>query len=319
MSRLADLKSATTLSDVATLLHFKPAALSYILIKLPPAERYRTFEIPKRNDGTRLIKAPADPLKLAQTKLSELLQDCLDEINGAKKSKDKLAHGFKRGRSIITNARQHRKRRYVFNLDLEDFFPSINFGRVRGFFMKDKNFALEAKVATVLAQIACHENALPQGSPCSPVISNFLAHVLDIHLVHLASTVGCTYSRYADDLTFSTNKKQFPREIAKPLEGDPDLWILGAALQRLIERAGFRINPRKTRMQYRNSRQDVTGLLVNQKINVRPEYRHSVRAMVHRLFSTGSFELYRAVEQDGKLKLEKRPGTLNELHGRLAA
>jgi RNA-directed DNA polymerase len=97
----------------------------------------------------------------------------VDEINTANNRKDRIAHGFKRKRSIITNARQHSNRRYVFNIDLEDFFPSINFGRVRGFFIRDKGFALNDDVATVIAQIACHEDALPQGSPCSPVVSVF--------------------------------------------------------------------------------------------------------------------------------------------------
>ena len=71
--------------------------------------------------------------------------------------KDRAAHGFKRGRSIITNAQQHRHRRWVFNFDLEDFFPSINFGRVRCFFLKNRDFGLQGRIATVMAQIACHD------------------------------------------------------------------------------------------------------------------------------------------------------------------
>ena len=123
------------------------------------------------------------------------------------------------GRSIITNARQHRNRRYVFNVDIQDFFGSINFGRIRGYFIADKNFQLQSKVATVLAQIACFENALPQGSPCSPIISNLIGHIVDIHLAKLAARVGCTYTRYADDLTFSTNKPTFPNQIATASRG----------------------------------------------------------------------------------------------------
>jgi hypothetical protein len=103
----------------------------------------------------------------------------------------------------------------VLNIDLEDFFGTVNLGRVRGFFIKERNFALKPRVATVLAQIACHDNALPQGSPCSPVISNLIGHVLDIQLSALARKTGCTYSRYADDITFSTNKQVFPPAIAK--------------------------------------------------------------------------------------------------------
>src|SRR6202158_1250584 len=220
MSRLATLKTATSLSDVAKLLDFKPKAVSYILYKQPEATKYKIFQIPKRNGGQRTIKAPIDALKLLQHRLSDLLQDCVDDINTANQRKDRTAHGFKRKRSIITNARQHRHRRWVFNIDLEEFFPSINFGRVRGFLLKNRDFALHEAVATVIAQIACHDNSLPQGSPCSPVVSNLVSHLLDMRLSKAASSVGCTYSRYADDLTFSTNNKEFPTKIAKPAGGD---------------------------------------------------------------------------------------------------
>ncbi len=314
MSRLATLKSAATLGDLATLLEFQPSKLSYIAFKLSPAAKYKTFEIPKRNGGTRTIKAPIDSLKAVQQKLSTLLQDCVDEINKSTGRKDRVAHGFKRDKSIITNAREHRSRRYVFNIDLENFFPSINFGRVRGYFVHDKNFALNKTVATVIAQLACHDNSLPQGSPCSPVISNLIAHILDMHLVHLASAVGCTYSRYADDLTFSTNKKQFPVEIAEASKADEHLWTPGLKLQSLIKHCGFQINAAKTHMQYRTSRQEVTGLVVNRKINVRYEYRHTVRAMVHTLLKYGSFQTYTAT---GNTTLEKKDGTINQLHGML--
>jgi hypothetical protein len=320
MSRLARLKAARSLGDVARLLDFRPKAVSYILFKQPAATRYNTFQIPKRNGGQRTIMAPIDALKLLQRRLSDLLQDCLDEINAAKNRKDRTAHGFKRKRSIITNARQHRHRRWVFNLDLEDFFPSINFGRVRGFLLKNRDFALHEDVATVIAQIACHDNALPQGSPCSPVISNLVAHLLDMRLVKLASEAGCTYSRYADDLTFSTNKKEFPEAIAVPsgTEGVAcHSWLPGEPLQRVIERTGFRINAKKTYLMYRASRQDVTGLVVNEKISVRSEYRQNLRAMVHSLVQTGAFEILGVTQKDGRAILEKRSGTLDELHGML--
>ena len=210
MSTLAALKAATSLSDVAKLLGFKPKAVSYLLYKKPAATKYKTFQIPKRNGGQRTIQAPTAALKLLQRKLSVLLQDCVDKINKAKHRKDRIAHGFKRKRSIFTNAREHGHRRWVFNLDLEDFLPTINFGRVRGLFIKNRDFGLRENVATVIAQIACHENSLPQGSPCSPVISNLVGHLLDMRLVRLAFDARCMYSRYADDLTFSTNQGEFP-------------------------------------------------------------------------------------------------------------
>ena len=106
MSRLAAFKASTSLSDLARLLSLKPSTLSYILYKQPETKKYTTIQIPKRNGGHRTIKAPVNALKFAQRRLSDLLQDCVEEININKHRKDRIAHGFKRKRSIITNARQ---------------------------------------------------------------------------------------------------------------------------------------------------------------------------------------------------------------------
>ena len=201
-----------------------------------------------------------------------------------------LSHGFRRGHSIVTNARPHHGRRFVLNLDLKDFFPSFNFGRVRGFFIKSKAFELNEKVATLIAQIACYQNALPQGSPCSPVISDLLAHLLDVRLAKLAKKERVTYSRYADDLTFSTNQKSFPSALAVQNPEDAELWGLGEELVNRITDAGFAVNPDKTRMQLRTSRQLVTSLTVNAKVNVRKEYYKRTRAMCDALFKTGQYD-----------------------------
>ena len=320
MPRLATLKAAKSLSDVAILLSFKPKSVSYILYKQPAAEKYQTFQIPKRNGGQRTINAPGDALKLLQRNLANLLQDCVDEIGVAQRRIDRTSHGFTRRRSIITNATQHRHRRWVFNLDLENFFPSINFGRVRGFLLKNRDFQLHPEVATVIAQIACHEDSLPQGSPCSPIVANLVAHLLDMRLVRLAAEAGCTYSRYADDLTFSTNKKELPAEIALPSglnDAGSHLWVPGEPLRGVIERSGFRVNAQKTHVMYRSSRQEVTGLVVNEKISVRWEYRRNVRAMVDKLVTTGAFDIWGAVQREGQPVLDKRPGTIDELQGML--
>jgi len=316
--QLALLKSAQSIHDVAFLLEFQAKTLAYILYKKPLEEKYRSFTIAKRTGGTREINAPSEDLMLLQKRLSNLLQNCAQELKVTQKWEDQLAHGFKKKRSIISNASKHLKRRYVFNVDLQDFFGTINFGRVRGFFIKDKNFGLQPAVATILAQIACHNNALPQGSPCSPVISNLVGHILDVHLCKLASENGCTYSRYADDLTFSTNEKEFPPAIARRAEAAPHTWEIGDALQKIVIRSDFVINPQKTRMQYRTSRQDVTGLVVNKKANVRSEYRRRVRAMAHRLFMTGRFDIVRTLPNaEGVLVPTQTEGTLPQLHGML--
>lgn len=315
MSQLQALRAASSLHHVAALLQFQPKFLAYILYRKPPP-KYSSFPMAKRDGGVRTINAPSPELRLLQHNLSELLQNCIEKINKDKKWKDQLAHGFKRGRSIITNAVKHRKRRYVFNIDLNDFFGTINFGRVRGFFIKDAHFMLHPKVATILAQIVCHENALPQGSPCSPVVSNLIGHVLDIHLCNLASSNGCTYSRYADDITFSTSKPDFPAEIARRAAGRAHIWEVGNGLQNIVTHTGFSINPKKTRMQYRGSRQAVTGLVVNRKVNIRTEYRRKARALAHRLFKTGSFQHVRTIpDANGVVTPTTVTGTLAQLHG----
>lgn len=319
MSSLVKLQAAKSLDDVAALLGFKPASLAYILYRMPDAQKYTEFEIPKRNGGMRKILAPDVKLKLLQRRVANLLYLCLADIDKAGRPRRPVSHGFARSLSIVTNASVHKRRRYVLNLDLKDFFPSINFGRVRGMLMKDKRFQLDAKVATVIAQVACHDHVLPQGSPCSPVISNIIAHLLDIRLVRLAKANRCTYSRYADDLTFSTSLKDFPVDLAIPVAGSEGDWVLGAVLAKEIQKAGFEINDKKTRMQLRGSRQVTTGLLVNEKANIRPEYYRDARAMCWSLFNTGSY--YRMVPatlaggKSGDPGVKDVPTTLAQLEG----
>lgn len=312
MASLIDLRLAKSLEDVAAILGFKAKFVAYIVRKRTSAQKYTTFTIPKATGGIRTINAPAPDLKNLQGRLSTVLQNCLLETEDSLGNRPALSHAFKPKHSILTNASVHKGKRYVFNIDLEDFFGTINFGRVRGFFLKNRAFQLEPVVATWLAQIACHEGTLPQGSPSSPVISNLIGHVLDIRLVNLAKSLGCDYSRYADDITFSSNKKLFPSEIAKISAGNPKEWDVGVRLKSLIERSGFTINAKKTRMQYRDSRQEVTGLVVNRKINVRNEYRRTARLMAHRLFKTGNFQIPvvpPAISENGTL--EQLGGILN--------
>lgn len=292
MDYLKELHKAQTLKDVALILGVQPKTISYILYKLPEAQKYHSFERPKRSGGVREINAPEPRLKMLQRRLANVIYSCIVEAEENNPPRRPLSHGFERSkppRSIFTNASVHKNHRYVLNLDLEDFFPSFNFGRVRGFFIKDKRFELNEKIATVIAQIACYRNELPQGSPCSPVISNLLGHLLDVRLARLAKKNKCTYSRYADDLTFSTNKKAFPAAIAEPIPENSPRWQVGPALKKQIENAGFKVNHSKTRMQWRGSRQVTTGLIVNQKVNVKSEYYRTARAMCHKLFSTGEY------------------------------
>ena len=288
MSLLENLKATENRKDLARILGFKPSALTAIIYQTPLEQRYTTFEIPKKSGGTRIIKAPNPKLKKLQTHLAHLLYECLREVESARDAKT-VSYGFRKDGKITDHAKNHKGRRYVLNLDLADFFPTFNFGRVRGFFLKDKSFELKAEVATTIAQIACDGVALPQGSPCSPVISELIGQVLDLRLLRLARKHGVRYSRYADDLTFSTNQKEFPAALAVQGADDLSVWTLGDELVNKIQTTWFTINPDKTRMHCRGSRQMVTGLVVNEKVNIRSEYYRNARAMCDALFQTGKY------------------------------
>ncbi len=317
MSLLEKLKETKSLNDLAKLMGFKPKAVSYILYKIPESNKYIEFEIPKKNGKERKIKAPTEKLKHLQRRLANLLNECFNQIS-KESNKKSLSHGFRKKHSIVTNAKNHKNKRYVFNVDLQDFFPSINFGRVRGFFIKNHHFSLDPKVATVIAQIACHDNELPQGSPCSPIISNLIGHLLDIRMVNLAKKAKCTYSRYADDLTFSTNKKDFPDSIA--FRKDENSWIAGKRLTKEIEKVGFSLNTEKTSMQFKTARQMTTGLIVNKKVNIKKEYYKKSRSMCYELFKTGKFYLGKKemLPKDAESKEEYEEGTINQLEGILS-
>lgn len=303
------LKKAKTKPELASLLGVSAAFLTRVLYKPGIKYHYHQFDVNKQSGGKRIISAPSDELKDLQRRLSELLQNCGDVIryDTDVKLEFLVSHGFERKRSIITNAAVHKDKKRVLNLDLDDFFGQFNFGRVRGYFIVNKYFKLHPHIATVLAQIACYKNSLPQGSPCSPVIANLITNSLDMKLSWLARKFGCSYSRYADDITFSTRKNFFPQSIVKstePLE-------LGGKLLGEIRRAGFSVNSKKTRLQFKDSRQEATGLVVNKKVSVKSEYWRLARAMAYRQFKTGTFEVS---DSNG----EVRAGTLDELEGRLA-
>lgn len=314
MTTLDTLKNAQTLSDLARILGYSPKGLSFNLFHLDDSEKYRIFHIPKKQGGKREIKAPNDKIKLIQSKLACLLDDCVEEIQKTDRYFLSAAHAFCKKKTIISNATKHKRRRYVFNIDLEDFFGTINFGRVRGFFIKDKHFQFHPDVATVIAQIACHDNALPQGSPCSPVISNLVGNILDRRISALARNSKCVYTRYADDLTFSTNVKEFPPDIAVCAE---DLkWSAGGLLVKTIEKSGFKINAAKSRMNLHHSRQTVTGIVVNVKPNINQDYYKMVRSMCHSLFTTGQYYYPKGNNIDDE---EKRIiKSLNPLEGMLS-
>ncbi|MCJ1901629.1 retron Ec67 family RNA-directed DNA polymerase/endonuclease [Paracoccus versutus] len=286
---LSELQQCSDLSDIAHLLGVKPKFLSKSIYKTPGENKYQAFKIKKKNGTAREILAPNPDLKFMQSRLSRLLYQCYFDIYGSPKNPTRvLSHGFqkKRDLSIYTNACRHTSRRFVFNTDLEDFFPSFNFGRVRGFFLKHNKFKLGEKAATTLSQLACFENSLPQGAPSSPIISEFLAQPLDIALQRLAKDHRCTYSRYVDDISFSTNLREFPSEIAFSFP-IPEKWTVGPKLEHEINRCGFKINTSKTRMQARTHWQSVTNLTVNEGVNIKKHYYKGARFCAHAMMTNG--------------------------------
>ncbi|MFM2064890.1 MAG: hypothetical protein RLZZ507_4561 [Cyanobacteriota bacterium] len=262
--------------DVARLLEIPYGDLVYYLYVIPYEFRYITFPIKKKLGGERIISTPATSLKLIQKKLNQVLQ-CVYQVKPS-------VHGFVKGKNIVTNAKAHVSKRYVLNFDLKDFFVSINFGRVRGMFMA-LPYALNPEVATVLAQICCHNNQLPQGAPTSPIISNMLCAKLDSQFQKLAKKYRFTYTRYADDITFSTTRPNLPEEIAYIITTEEpeklEKVILGKDIYSIIKENNFEVNERKVRMQNAKQHQEVTSITVNTFPNVDRNYIRQIRAMLH--------------------------------------
>ncbi|EIY8896406.1 RNA-directed DNA polymerase, partial [Escherichia coli] len=178
-TRLDKLKSCNSKPDLARLLGIDPVFMTRVIYIRNTDNLYSQFTIKKKNGSDRHISAPDPELKEIQSKLSDLLQDCLNNIRENSKEENNFSHGFERNRSIITNAEKHKSKKWVLNIDLSNFFDEFNFGRVRGYFLKNKNFSLNTELSTLIAKIACHQDKLPQGSPCSPVITNLILLSLD--------------------------------------------------------------------------------------------------------------------------------------------
>jgi RNA-directed DNA polymerase len=265
-----------TREDIAALLEIDEEQIVYHLYIVPPSKRYLSFEIPKKSGDFRTISAPATALKIIQSKLSQVLFAVYEPKASV--------HGYTLGRNIVTNAKAHLRQKYVLNVDLKDFFPSINFGRVRGMFLA-RPYNLTKEIATILAQICCWNNQLPQGAPTSPIISNMICARMDSQLLRLAQKHRCIYTRYADDITFSSSVSQFPASIARVEEVAGQIEI-GHELGQIIRGNGFEVNQTKIRLQTKYQRQEVTGLTVNGRTtnrtpNVRRRYIKQIRAMLH--------------------------------------
>lgn len=236
--------------------------------------RFRSFEIPKKSGGVRIITAPHDPnYQWILRVLAEMLEHAYTPSDHAM--------GFVKNRSVKLNAQAHEGKNYVFNLDLKDFFPSIRQARVCAR-LQCPPFSLNRELATTIAGLVSmrlettsptetHVSfVLPQGSPVSPLLTNAICDSLDHQLAGLARRFGLTYTRYADDITFSSMHHVYHADGEFISE-----------LHRIIQRQGFTINDKKTRLQKRGTRQEVTGLVVNQRANVTKQYMADLRNLFY--------------------------------------
>jgi RNA-directed DNA polymerase len=262
-----------TYDNLAYLLEIPTQQLIYYAIRFPIKNQYYTFTIRKKSGGDRTISVPVTPLKIIQSKLNQVFTSIYEPRHST--------HGFIVGKSIVSNAEAHLQKKSVLNIDLKDFFPSINFGRVRGLLMY-RPYNLPDNIATSIARICCFNNELPQGAPTSPILSNMICERMDRHLQALANRHKCIYTRYADDITFSTWRKNFPNGIIQiGSESSERLFNIGPEIRQIIEDNGFRVNPEKVYIRSSKERQEVTGITVNERLNVKRTLIRQVRAMFH--------------------------------------
>tara|TARA_Y100000816_G_C26091234_1_gene576721 strand:+ start:290 stop:2080 length:1791 start_codon:yes stop_codon:yes gene_type:complete len=340
---LNQLKTCQTQKDFAALLGYSEKNFSRILFSQNITTRYISFEIPKKNGNKRQILAPTSELKILQTRLANLLSNCYEELEVKRLSSSSYinctsSHGFRRNITIniptskqnrtpigskkvnfgiYSNAEKHIGKRLVLNIDLKDFFENITFSRIVGFFTKNKFFLLPLDVAILIAQIATYrtstsqEGFLPQGSPCSPIISNLIGNILDVKMVKLAKEYKFTYTRYVDDLTLSTNLPQFSDDIVKL---NNEKWVVGSILNHTINSSRFTINPTKTRVTNKYNKQEVTGLIVNKKVNIDKTYYRYTRSMVQKFCSEGEFFKSKVHMDKQKISREALNGILSHIY-----
>lgn len=222
-------------------------------------DQYKEHRIPKRNGGFRIIHEPAPELKAKQRSILNWLQ-----ARGIKPSY--YAYGFIRGRSTVKHARLHVGKKIVLKLDIEDFFGNTKSSMIKVALRKEK---LPDGYINEIIETCTYKNSLPQGSPASPFLSNIVLTDMDSRLAGLAMKYKATYSRYADDMCFSSN--------------DPALNKMLKAIEYVVNQCGYKLNSRKTKVLRRNSRQIITGVVVNEKANIPRSLLRTTRARLHNL------------------------------------
>lgn len=258
-----------SIKNLSTFLNLRINALEYFLFYAPDEKKYRNFKIQKRNGNLRIISTPNERLK----EIQQILQIIFQYLYLGKPS----VHGFVQNKSIITNARLHVNKKILVNLDLSDFFSSVSFGRIKGIFLNHP-FNFNEEVSSALTRICCHDGSLPQGAPTSPILSNFVCRQLDNEFMKLSKSSKVLYSRYADDITISTNLKCLPKSVGT-IENEKI--ELSNEIKKIIQKNGFKINDEKLRFAVKSNRQEVTGLIVNNFVNIKRDYLRHVKSMLN--------------------------------------
>lgn len=241
---------------------------------------YHQFNIAKGQGKIRLITAPNKRLKFIQRKIAALLDQLYRVRNPV--------HAFVPNKSVKTNAQSHTDKRHVVNLDLLDFFGSITEARVTGLLI---SIGVDKRVSEIIARISCYNGMLPQGSPTSPVLSNMICFRMDTDLMLIAKEARSIYTRYADDITFSSFQPPAPLfEGSVPLVGRFSPEILASNFREAIISNGFTLNDAKLFYADRNSRRVVTGVKINAGLNVDRRYIRQIRAKLHSIEKTGLAE-----------------------------
>ncbi|QVI33270.1 RNA-directed DNA polymerase [Lacticaseibacillus zeae] len=214
--------------ELASFLSITSKQLGYFSSEGIKEKHYVSFKLRKKRGGFRTIEAPSDALKTIQRKLAFTISEIYHPLS--------CVSGFVSKRGLRYGASKHEHRKKLVNFDLENFFPSIPQNKVFGVFAQ--YFNLPIAVSDVLAKLVCLHHCLTQGSPTSPCLSNIILHKLDSQMLRIAKRTGTTYTRYVDDITFSS-RGNMPKVIWHHDD-------ISNELKQIINAAGFRVNSEKT-------------------------------------------------------------------------
>ena len=237
---------------------------------------YKHYTVPKKNGGKRSIDEPLPSLKEIQ---AWILKEILTP--SSKTMVSPVAKAFMPGKSLRENARFHKRKKKVAALDISDFFPSIGYGAVLGIFMQ---MGYSKPVCVMLARLCTLKGNLPQGAPTSPMLSNIFFKKTDDNIFHYCRKRGIQYTRYADDLVFSGDDMRVQHLIS--------------FVSMLLSFRHLKLNGKKTKVMGRGMRQSVTGVVVNEKMQVTREYRNKVRQELYYCIKYGESSHYLRIKED---------------------